>query len=152
MELDKAKALAIELMDKHELFDCGWSFEFDGAKRRLGCCKFRTSTISLSKHITLLNDISIIRNTLLHEIAHALVGYRHGHDWVWKQKALEIGCDGNRLCRNSVKVEGKYVAECGGCGRIIYAHREKKRMSSCGKCSNGVYNPLYKLEFKLNTN
>jgi len=33
----------------------------------------------------------LVRDTLLHEIAHALVGTAHGHDEVWKAKCLEIG-------------------------------------------------------------
>lgn len=151
MELEKAKELANELIGrKHLLYRDGWRFEFDNAKRRLGCCNFTYKTISLSKAITLINDESIIRNTILHEIAHALVGRGHGHDWVWRQKALEIGCDGNRCCSNSVRVEGKYKAICNSCKKVSYAHREKKRDVSCGKCGNGKYNILYKLEFKIN--
>jgi len=151
MILHDAKYLAIQLMAVHDLFDTGWSFEFDGAKRRLGCCNFTHKRISLSKHVVLLNDENIIRNTILHEIAHALVGRNHGHDSIWRQKALEIGCDGNRLCGNSVRVEGKYKAECGSCGRIIFTHRIKKKSASCGICSGGTYNATYKLDFKLNT-
>lgn len=150
MILKEAEILAVKLMIEHGLYFNRWNFEFDGAKRRLGCCNFRTKRISLSKHVVLINDESIIRNTILHEIAHALVGRNHGHDSIWRQKALEIGCDGNRLCGNSVRVEGKYKAECFGCGRVSYCHRVKKRSASCGKCSNGVYNPTYKLDYKLN--
>ena len=156
MKLEEAKSLAIELMDKHGLFDKGWSFEFDNAKRRLGRCRYNSfgggGLISLSKHITLINDISIIRNTILHEIAHALVGYIHKHDSVWRFKAMEIGCNGNRLCSDNVKVEGKYVAICNGCGKKKYAHRKKKRASSCGDCSGGSFNSDYILDFKLNIN
>lgn len=35
---------------------------------------------------------SVMRQALLHEIAHALVRPGHGHDQVWKDKALQIGC------------------------------------------------------------
>lgn len=151
MILEQAKDLALTLMYNHNLLDKGWYFEFDNSKRRLGCCKFRSKRITLSKHITLINDETIIRNTILHEIAHALVGFKEGHGSIWRQKAIEIGCDGNRCCSDSVRVEGKYVAECGGCGKIYHAHREKKNNSSCGICSKGRYNPIYKLDFKLNT-
>ena len=34
--------------------------------------------------------------SLLHEIAHALVGRKHNHDAEWKAKAREIGCTGER--------------------------------------------------------
>jgi protein subunit release factor A len=46
MELQKAKELAESLMAHHGLQ--GWHFRFDRAKRRFGCCKYRTKTISLS--------------------------------------------------------------------------------------------------------
>jgi len=152
MDLYKAKHLAIQLMNEHGLLDTYWSFEFDGAKNRLGCCNFSTKRISLSKHVTLINDEKVIKNTILHEIAHALVGRNHDHDSIWRQKALEIGCDGNRLCKNSVRVEGKYKAECGNCGKVYIKHRMGKVGAACGVCCNGIYNPIYKLDFKLNTN
>ena len=41
-------------------------------------------------------DDAEIEDTLLHEIAHALVGRRHHHDAVWRAKAREIGCTGQR--------------------------------------------------------
>ena len=37
-----------------------------------------------------------VKNTLLHEIAHALAGHEHNHDEVWKATARSIGCDGCR--------------------------------------------------------
>ena len=37
-----------------------------------------------------------MKNTLLHEIAHALAGHEHNHDEVWKATARSIGCDGCR--------------------------------------------------------
>lgn len=150
MELSRAKQLAVELMDKHKLLDLGWHFMFDNAKRRLGCCKYRYKLITLSKPIVLVNDERIIINTILHEIAHALVGAGHGHDEVWRRKAIEIGCNGNRCCSDNVNVEGKYVAVCDGCNTRHYIHRAKKRNVSCGKCSGGRYNEKFKLIFRLN--
>jgi hypothetical protein len=32
-----------------------------------------------------------IKNTILHEIAHAIVGENHGHRQVWQEKAIELG-------------------------------------------------------------
>jgi hypothetical protein len=37
------------------------------------------------------NGAEEIVDTILHEIAHALVGPRHGHDTVWKAKCTDIG-------------------------------------------------------------
>lgn len=141
MELIKAKELALELMNFHGLIEKGWRFEFDSAKRRFGVCRYRTKTIGLSKHLVSLNEVARVKNTILHEIAHALTPGHH-HDFVWRAKAIEIGCDGNR-CYSSDEVErpqGNFVAVCVGCGHEHYKFRTPKRTSSCGKCSN-KFNP-----------
>lgn len=138
MLLSEAKALAIELMDKHGLLDLRWSFEFDNAKRRFGCCRYGSKKITLSKELVSLNDTARVTNTILHEIAHALVGHGHGHDSVWKRKALEIGCDGNRCfsSKNTTLVEANYQAVCKKCGHTHNRHRQPQRQTSCGACSN----------------
>ena len=47
--------------------------------------------ISLQINYCITQDIEEIRNTILHEIAHALVGNENVHNLVWKKKALELG-------------------------------------------------------------
>lgn len=44
-----------------------------------------------------LNNGNVIENTVLHEIAHAIVGNEHYHDRVWRDCARRIGCSGDRL-------------------------------------------------------
>ena len=154
MKLFEARVLAVKLMDKHGLLEKGWHFEFDNAKRRFGVCNYRYKRIGLSKHITELNNVDRVKNTILHEIAHALVGKKHGHDWVWRAKAIEIGCDGER-CYKSREVEtpkSKYEAVCVGCGHVHKRHKMVRGgiVSSCGKCSGGRYNERFKLEWKVN--
>jgi predicted SprT family Zn-dependent metalloprotease len=138
MLLSEAKSLAIELMNLHGLLDKGWSFEFDNAKRRFGCCRYGSKRITLSKALVSLNDEARVKNTILHEIAHALVGHGHGHDIVWKRIAMAIGCDGNRCfsSKNTQLVEANYQAVCKKCGHTHNRHRLPKRASSCGACSN----------------
>lgn len=137
MLLAEAKRLALELMAKHDLISKGWRFEFDNAKRRFGCCNYNTKTISLSKELVSLNEVARVKNTILHEIAHALVGRGHGHDSVWKRKALEIGCDGNRCYSSETTniVKGKFVATCPKCNHVHHKHRRPKKKTSCGVCS-----------------
>ena len=69
MILKDAEALAHQLISDHGLSD--WHFEFDRAVRRFGFCMHRARTITLSKRFTLLNPEPEVRNTILHEIAHA---------------------------------------------------------------------------------
>jgi predicted SprT family Zn-dependent metalloprotease len=152
MELHKAQQLALELMEKHDLMERGWRFGFDNAKRRFGCCNYSYKQITLSQALTLVNDEVRVKNTILHEIAHALVGRGHGHNGVWKRKALEIGCDGNRCysSKNTVTPESKYIAICNTCGHTHRKHRLTRRITACGICCKGTFQKEYILEFKLN--
>ena len=150
MKLFEAKVLAIKLMDLHGLLDKGWHFEFDNAKRRFGVCKYGVKRIGLSTSLTELNNVASVKDTILHEIAHALVGHKNGHNDIWRTKALEIGCNGER-CYNSKEVitpEAKYEAVCVGCGHVHKKHKRPKNNASCGKCSGGRYNETYKLAWK----
>lgn len=120
MDINKAKALAMRLMKKHGLSH--WSLKFDKAKRRAGACRYSTKTIHLSEPLTRIRSDDNVRNTILHEIAHALVGPGHGHDSVWRRKALAIGCDGRR-CYTDAKVEGKWIGTCTH-GKVFMKHRK----------------------------
>lgn len=76
-----------------------WRFKFDQSTRRAGCCNYRNKLISISFNFARTGSDEDIRDTLLHEIAHALVGKKHSHDAVWKAKARGIGCSGERTHR-----------------------------------------------------
>lgn len=145
MELKKARQLALRLMKKHGLIEKGWTFTFDEAKRRFGICQYYKKNISLSAPLTLLRERDNIKNTVLHEIAHALVGYGHGHDSIWKAKALEIGCNGNR-CSSDVSLKGDWVGECPN-GHFTYRHRKPRIRISCGICKPEIFDLAYLFVF-----
>jgi predicted RNA-binding Zn-ribbon protein involved in translation (DUF1610 family) len=86
----------------------------------------------------------------LHEIAHALVGPGYGHCWVWKRKALEIGCNGKRCHskEDTILVESTLIANCPNCGKEYGRFRKPRKQYSCGKCSKGKFNDKYLLEYK----
>lgn len=148
MTKSEARNLAIELMSKHNLSH--WRFEFNTRKRALGICKHGLNVIGLSSYLLPSMSTDIVRNTILHEIAHALVGRGHGHDYVWRAKALEIGCDGERCA--SIELEentlAKYSAQCSECGYVHNRHRRPKRESSCN-CI-GYFDPNRTLTFVQN--
>lgn len=146
MELIKAEKLTFKLLKKYNLSE--WSFSFDSAVRRFGCCKHSKKQITLSKKLTMLRDEKNVKNTILHEIAHALVGPGHGHDEVWRSKALSIGCDGKR-CGNDVSLVSKWVGICPAGHRHNY-HRKPTRNKSCGICYPKYYNESFKLKFIQN--
>src|SRR6266702_1224588 len=51
----------------------GWSFQFDHGTKRAGCCNYRTRVISLAHAYARSAADEAIDDTLLREIAHALV-------------------------------------------------------------------------------
>lgn len=145
MELKQAQELALELIKHHELHD--WRFKFDRSKNRLGSCKHYSKVITLSESITKVHSEHEVKDTILHEIAHALVGPQHKHDAVWRNKAIEIGCNGKRCgeIKDSHLIGHLYVAECPACNAKYYANRKRKRKASCNKCS-----PRFDTRFILN--
>lgn len=133
MDLGEARTMARALMDEHGLAD--WQLVLDRAKKRAGVCRASTSTIGLSAPLTLLHTREQVRDTVLHEIAHALVGPAHGHDAVWRAKAVEIGCTGQRTVdADAPQVEGPWRGECPR-GHAYTRHRRPGRVMSCLACS-----------------
>ncbi len=89
--------LALGLLHKHGLKK--WKFKFDHSTRRAGCCNYHDKLVSISFDLACNASDRDIHDTILHEIAHALVGKKHNHDTVWKVKAREIGCSAERCHR-----------------------------------------------------
>ena len=147
MDLFNAERNAKLLMTAYGLTDKGWRFEWDNAARRFGQCRYSTKTISMSRQLTIQRSPDAIRNPMLHEIAHALTP-GHGHDAVWRAKAISLGCDGKRCSADKVEVNYKDVAKC-PVGHVSKKYWRKPRASamprSCGKCSTS-YNPKYVLK------
>ena len=154
MNLIETKKLALDLMSEHGLTYDGWIFKFDNARNRAGVCRYRTKVIGLSKYLVPHMHDHKVLDTILHEIAHALVGHRHGHDRVWQRQAIAIGCNGNR-CYNphtemnnyesTLAVQSKYTYTCPTCDSKTAVHRRPKRSTACGKCCTHGYDPQHKM-------
>jgi predicted SprT family Zn-dependent metalloprotease len=134
MELSDAQQLARALMKQHGLR--GWTYATNKRKKTLGLCFSRLKRIELSANFIVHNSAAIVKETLLHEIAHAIVGTDHGHDSVWKEMAEQIGASPARTTRNVIMPLGKWQATCGGCGLLFSRHRRPKYPmgSSCRHC------------------
>jgi hypothetical protein len=133
MNLGDAQALGRRLLDEHGLHD--WSLVLDRAKRRAGVCRPGRKEIGLSGPLTALHSEAEVRDTILHEIAHALVGPRHGHDAVWRATALRIGSSGERCTSaDAPAIDGDWVGVCPA-GHRVTRHRRPDRPASCRTCS-----------------
>lgn len=139
--LERIAEQADQLIEKHDLTD--WRFIFDNANRRGGLCSHSDKIISVSEQYCLHAQDDEIIDTILHEIAHALVGPEHGHDNVWYSKAKEIGCSGNRT-HSTVFTTPNYIMRCEICG--WFTSRHKRRRLICKKCRTPVIYEEYSSE------
>lgn len=117
----------------------GWTFGFDLAPSRAGVCRYSERRIDLSVSYCLAATRVEIEDTILHEVAHAIVGPRHNHDEVWKAKAREIGCVGERCHRVQHSIP-RWVGEC-GCGQQWFRQTLQGRMIGnrvCAKCRGDI--------------
>ncbi|MGN6753177.1 MAG: SprT-like domain-containing protein [Intrasporangium sp.] len=133
MDLSEALSLARELVRAHRLD--GWTVGLDRAKARAAACHFRDRRITLSSHLTALHEQDEVRDSILHEIAHALVGPRHGHDEVWRATAIAIGSTGSRCVEGGPAVSGNWWGTCRA-GHHTTRHRRPERVMTCARCSS----------------
>ncbi len=119
-------------MRQHGLIAAGWVFAWGHGKRRLGAAEVRRPrrlcrqrptvirTIRLSRHLVTLNDEPVVRDIILHEIAHALAGLEHGHNATWRQVCRDIGATPRRLAGDEVRLApARYELWCDMCRQVI---------------------------------
>ena len=141
--------MARDLISKHSELDL-WRFSFENYKKSFGRCNYTTRTISISSYLCDSMTNIAIKDTLIHEIAHALTR-GHGHDNVWRRKCAELGGVPERTASLSKSlIEGailqsKYTLTCPCCGYKIPKHRAIKHSISCGICHPGGYNEKFKM-------
>ncbi len=133
MELTAAYDMARALLDEHGL--ASWTLTFDRAKTRAGVCRGARREIGLSAPLTRLHPVEEVRETVLHEIAHALVGPDRGHDAVWRRKVSQIG-GSPRRCVNAdaPRPTAPWLGVCAA-GHEVQRHRRPERPTTCGRCS-----------------
>ena len=92
MERTKAAQLLRDELNAHNLKDWKVRITSDPNVPYLGLCSYKDKAIIINAHhVDIHDDINVI-DTIKHEVAHAIVGVKHGHDEVWRNKAKEIGC------------------------------------------------------------
>lgn len=127
--------MAKSLMKQHDLDD--WKLKVDKAKTRSGCCNHTEKHISLSVFYMASASDDEVKNTILHEIAHALAGPNEHHGDKWKAIALSIGCNGER-CINRSFSTGRFRYTC-PCGKgDVCRHRRTRRKVVCVHCKQSL--------------
>ena len=151
------------------------TFKVNGRfKRKLGVCRFmrvtvtdtealapgvtattrygavRPTTIELARYAVESPELhDDVRDTLLHEVAHAIAGHTAGHGPAWKAVCVEIGAKPERCVsltddqREAVvkATHPKWTLECVPCGVKGHAHRatsKRRRWGRCVKCKGSM--------------
>lgn len=129
MRLLEAEKITKELMQQHGLIDSGWKFEWLKHSLIAGQCNYTHKKIVLSLELTALNTKSEVKDTIIHEIAHALTP-GDGHGKKWKAKCVELGCRPEQYFNDTQKVTAfsRYTAVCEACG---FKHKEAEKKLSC---------------------
>jgi predicted SprT family Zn-dependent metalloprotease len=152
VDLKLASEIARQEMNRRGLQS--WSFDMNyQMKTTFGKCDIRTYTISLSAILTHLNSEDKVRDTIQHEIAHALreiernnIGptTRHltagqWHDARWSEIARTLGSDGKQFYNpvqvnmGRVPVKNAWRITCPNC-KVTGTVMRKSKKACCAKC------------------
>jgi predicted SprT family Zn-dependent metalloprotease len=132
MELREAQHLAITLIVEH----CpDWVFGWDNARRRMGCAHFGPNKITLSRSLVAAATVDQVRETILHEIAHVLVGLKAGHGPAWYAKARALGSSGKTTHSVQTDEIAPFMCKC-SCGKVYKWYKRSKNMNNkvCRTC------------------
>lgn len=137
---------------KHKWGLADWNINFSYAKRTLGHCNCSNKLISISDAYMKANPFDIMKDTLLHEIAHALHFEKTGktdHGKQWKEFARDVGCKPRR-CADLSEINlpaPKYTGKCTSCGNVTNFYRKVRKTYSCNICSK-KFDPKFKLRIE----
>jgi len=143
--LREFRDMALALMAQHGLSN--WTFQFDDARRRAGHCRYGSTTLSFSTGLMSIWTPAQQRDTVLHEIAHALnPGDYHGR--AWQLTCIRIGADPTTTWGHDGEEElpRKYV---GTCPNGHHAYRDRRAQISCARCSQ-VFDPQFLFTWTAN--
>lgn len=135
-----AQSLALELMAEHGLIKNGWTFSYVKKRRSCGSCNWQKKTIFLSVYHVVLNDMEVIKDTILHEIAHYYTP-KSNHDANWKATAIRLGCNPRAKADKTVKRvprEIRWTASC-MCGTKHQKSRKPTVTYECKFCKNTLF-------------
>lgn len=152
METDRQNAALEEISALYRALDRALEIDTGSVRltlstrmvRQYGVCCFRAEKpVEIRLAAFLLDEPEQLRQTALHEYAHAaaalLSGKRHGHDALWKALCVRVGCRPERLSqpcpaakRRAQEYQSaragapRYLVTCTGCGAVSrYTRRGK---------------------------
>jgi predicted SprT family Zn-dependent metalloprotease len=86
------------LMDRHGLMKKGWRLALNDRKTALGTANSATKVIHISRFYLYRATLPTIKEVVMHEIAHALVGHAASHGPAWQRVMRTLGRVPYRTC------------------------------------------------------
>lgn len=142
-KLNEIAEFTREMLEKYGLEE--WKLVWDTRPyRRYGQCRYKEKEIGITPRLVLINSLEESKNTVLHEIAHALTpGHRHNH--VWKEKCLVVGarpeqyyCDKSRGGTVNAAI-GKYQLINTTTGKVHRSYYRRPGKKTLERYSRGNY-------------
>ena len=94
MDANTVRTLTESLMSEHGLLAQGWTYKPSNAKSYAGQCRYGNKIIAISVTWAAHMADHEVRDTILHEIAHAIAGHSAKHSLKWKNLHRSIGGTG----------------------------------------------------------
>ena len=137
---EETKKLFDELKEEYNLND--WKLKFSRAYTTFGQCDYNSKRIIVSEKAIEQTTYKDVKQTLIHEFAHAIVGPSHNHNEVWRKQCIAMGGKGERCASVSLDKPYKYIVGCyDGCWKKRYMNRPKYNVARriCGKCKGKLF-------------
>lgn len=94
----------------------GWRVRYNPRlSRALGRCIPSQKTIEYQPRYMEQNDWEQVLTTIKHEVAHALAGGHHGHDYHWASIARGLGLENPSAVNHTATLAKKFTGTCPGC-------------------------------------
>lgn len=150
MTLENIEKKAVGLMAEHGLES--WTFDFDKGQTRLGCCHHNLRRITMSRQFALRNPWTQLKETMLHEIAHALLPVGEGHGRRWRLQYINIGGNPNRNYAEVKTAPKPFTGTCPNCKTKCQSRRRTNTAcyNCCKKYNSGRYTREYAFVWKEN--
>ena len=142
MDLADAEQLCTLLLAEHLP---GWSFSYDRAYVRFGRTWPDRRRITLSAALVAANAPEVVRDTMLHEIAHGLTP-DDGHGERWRHQAAALGADPKRRYDSGRVRAARPRGRCPSCGATFY---RKQDGGACGRCCERHNGGNYDIRFRI---
>jgi hypothetical protein len=132
---DRNLDICLDAMEKHGLLGQGWDFTISKTRNIIADCNDVKDVIRMSRmHLELGGEYEV-KQVILHEIAHALVGTRYGHNHKWRAKAWEIGVvDPSSTFSVSYDIPHKIEVKCGVCTKTLQRRQRRMNTTKLNRC------------------